>query len=122
MTGYCISAGYSGHYHKKEIEDALLEAVDLLRNTPALMTVEVLKMHVGEPRDDLQGYEDAYKPENNDATIRIQRDEDGDLMVYQSASGGGIQRDIKERYRRAFIRLIIEHMHAKDMDINVSVS
>lgn len=53
----------------------------------------------------------------DDATVTIAPGE-----VYLLASGGGRGRDIKHFTRRAFVRLLLEAMHARGLEINITVA
>jgi len=51
----------------------------------------------------------------------LDSDEDEDPFLHIMASGGGIYRAFKEHAARAFVRLCVEYMHTKNIDIRVSV-
>jgi hypothetical protein len=139
MTGYSIQIGYNSSHSRKEVELAMLECAKEIISDKGRIVKEVLRlepniksrlgpemgfvgMRVGAHNgDSLEGYEDMYR-EKSDLTITFREDEDGEKIICQAASGSFGARDIKEAFRRAFCRLMLEAMHKRKMEINVIVS
>ena len=62
-------------------------------------------------------YIDCLTGVNPDLTIQLKKDNNGFLKIFQTASGGGEEREIKELIRKAICRLIILEMNK----ININV-
>lgn len=117
---HTITVGYNPNFSKAEVGKRLREAVARLRARPDIIEVEVLRLAPRIDRDELAELIPCYQ--STDLTLRVQDDADGNPVVTQSASGGGVSRDIKEECRRAFCRLVLDAMHREQMSINVTVS
>lgn len=57
-----------------------------------------------------------------DLTCQITRSKEGEITVFQMASGGGEIRKMKELCRRAFCRVLIAVMHGNGIEVNLQVS
>lgn len=119
MTSYLLEVGYNSSFGREEAEEKLKIAVDKLRNDPDRLIAEVRRLDGDlEPDCDVPFAEYArLYSSDEDLTIR----HDGEHRYIQMASGGGIGRSIKEAFRRAFCRLILEDMHREGVEINIGV-
>jgi len=130
MTGYYITVGYNSRYDKENVWKKLKEVVENICFEPSVILTEVLRFDISgllknTDLSELKEYAQSYK-DQNDVTIKIveRTDSDGKAInsIDQLASGGGIERKIKEHFRRAFCRLVLNEMHANNMEININVS
>lgn len=121
MTGYHIRIGYNSKWNKDEAWHELVACVGRLRNDPARIIGEVVRLD-GNVADAalLEAFARVYA-DTGDVTLTI-RDTPEDRSVVQLASGGGPGRDLKERFRRAFCRLVIEEMHRLGIEVNLEVA
>lgn len=134
VTGYHIRIGYNSALNadeKRAAFETLKEVVASLRDDTDRLVREVKHESVAwsDPAraaiDDalLREYAEVYRPPARDATLTIIEpigDEPGQIM--QLASGGGEAREVKERLRRAFSRLVILEMHRRGIEVNLVVA
>lgn len=104
----------------------MLQVVTVLRADHARLVEEVKRIEsVSYNTETLMPYARAYVGDQ-DITIRVEEEEDetyGKLpVIRQSASGGGESREIKEAFRRAFCRLVLQEMHRSQMEVSISVT
>ena len=122
MTGYIISVGYNSAGNAKDVWKELRETAIKLKKEWKSIANEVKRVEdFAEMElfgDEVDQYAKFYK-NSDDLTMVI---DDKKQYIYQAASGGSRQRDIKEMLRRAVCRLILESMHKKKMEVNISVS
>ena len=117
MTGYHIQIGYNSGCHVDPV-DTLKNVVLSICADPQVILDEVLAVEgVAVPSE----FAYLYRSPWNDATITFIEDTER-FEVYQSASGGGDDRIHKERMRRAVCRLVMRMMHAKGIEVSISVS
>jgi len=124
VTGYYIrlgyNSGYSSEYSKEQYEEQLLTSINELCIHTHRVVSEVLRLEPTWDSSLLEQYTKSYG-EKKDLTLTIARDEEGELVINQCASGGEVARKIKESLRRAFCRLIMEEMHKKGIEVSVTV-
>jgi hypothetical protein len=118
MIGYHIEVGYNNIRSTEIVRKALLTVVKTICATPGNIITEARRVERLEIPDN---YADNYREPWQDSTISIV--DDGEkFQVMQLASGGGMERDFKEAMRRAFCRLVIAEMHARQMEVNLIVA
>jgi len=102
---------------------AKLRAVTLaIQSAPERIVAEVRRLEPSVSAEELESFAESYRPPVDDLTCRITEDAESELpTVRQCASGGGRSRDLKEKCRRAFARLVIEDMHRECMEVSFSV-
>jgi hypothetical protein len=123
MTGYYLSVGYNSAVGADLVAAELIAAVEKFRDRPDLIDAEILR--VGEQIPESVDFP-AHLAEfanRQSACLRVDTypGAPSQVTVCLSASGGGPDRKVKETTRRAFCRLVIAHMHARGMEINMSV-
>lgn len=130
-TSYTIEIGYmSGYSYDGGAVDAwneLLEATRAIINNPAKMTAEARAF--GAPWyccekqcSHLNDYTDAYARDwQQGGPLRIVDEKDKRPYLHISCSGGEGERQMKEHVARAFVRLLIEKMHRKQIEISIRV-
>jgi hypothetical protein len=110
--GYSITLGYNPN--NIPTDNTLIKLVN------SITKQELEKEYLQYEKPDLENkYKEclnAYFP-STDLTLKINKDE-----IYQCASGGGIEREIKEGLRRAFCRLMLKKAHKEKIEINIMVS
>jgi len=122
MTGYTITVGYNSGHSREDVGRELLAFIEALRSSPQTLINEVERLEPGLAGPELLAeYAASYGPESTDLTLRIDT-ADGLPVIRQSASGGGQSRDLKEAFRRAFCRLVMEAMHKLRMEISINVA
>lgn len=125
MTGYYLDIGYNSGYDADRAWDALKSAIGLLAKDPERIVNEVLRVegHKFQAESVLE-YAQCYDGTDLSMTIVEEPaipDEDFRPYVRQLASGGGVERRLKEATRRAVCRLLIEEMHHKGIEVNMRV-
>lgn len=124
MTGYYISVGYNSSFSADEVWDEFKRVGQEIANKPDAICLEASRV------DDfgmaeLKEYGEAFVQEQEDLTIRFKdadpNDEDSEPQIVMYASGGDPSRSLKESVRRAYIRLVLQEMHSKQMEINIQV-
>lgn len=122
-TGYHIEIGYNSAHNRDDAWTELKAVVERLRHQPDLIVAEVRREQPGLASDDvLRDYAESYGPDL-DLTLKvIEAVGERRPEIYQSASGGGESRDIKEAMRRAFARLVIFEMHKQGIEVNFVVT
>lgn len=133
-TGWLITLGYvSGATYvlsRQSAEAFLYEAAfDTARHEEDILSYAEQAKYC--PRKDefdnsLRDYAHKFS-QMDDLTIGIKaiRDRAGDVVetsILLLASGGGLSRAMKECTRRAYVRLLMEQMHFRGLDIQVSVT
>lgn len=115
MTGYAIKAGYSGGGKLDWAWKVILEAVKNISHE------ELMGEYQGPPECE-KGCCTAVgmavymtTKQGQDASVIIKDD-----CVYMLASGGDIQRVMKESLRRAFIRCVMRRADVFGVDVDVS--
>ena len=121
MTSYTIMLGYNSSKNTSECAEELRKCVAHLRANFTQIAEEA-KRFDGFELDELNEFAMAYAPVNNDLTIQIVDGEYDDFRIFQMASGGEVDRSIKESLRRAFCRLVLNAMHKKQIEVNIIVS
>lgn len=131
MTSYTLSIGYLSGYSTDLDRDAawlaLLESVNARRSDPQAIIREAKRFDAPDKCRNgcctIAEAAAAYDPSNNDLTVVVidERGPDGEdnRRVVQYASG---DRDLKEHVRRAFCRLIIQDMHRRGIEVDLSVA
>lgn len=124
MTGYHISIGYqSGSSSRHDRDSAwreLLATVAKLREQPQRITQEAKRLDSGLLLPDLLECAETHRAASEGCAVQIVERGDGDEVMLL-ASGGEPGRACKESVRRAFCRLVIEEMHSKGIEINLTV-
>jgi hypothetical protein len=129
MTSYIIEVGYNPNKNEDEVWEKLKRVVKYYCDNSKLILDEVLNdektgIIKKVKQEELDKYGNAYK-DYKDLTISIydETNSEGEKNRYiiQMASGGGVEREIKEHFRRAFCRLIMKEMHYNCMEINIRV-
>lgn len=123
MTGYHLSVGYISGYSagqdRSQAWEVMKEIVARLRQEPGLIAAEAARIEPG-TLDECLEFAQNYHPSVGDLTVVVR---EGDPQeVAQSASGGGCERAMKEKLRRAFSRLVIEQMHRHGFEVNLNVA
>lgn len=127
MRGYYLDIGYSDN--PEEAWKELRRHVVHLCAHPERIATEASRLGCPEELEGemLADYAERYR-DREDYTIFIQETalatlaDPGSPYVVQFASGGGPGRVLKEHLRRAFCRLVIEHMHRQGIEVNLRVS
>lgn len=137
MTRYTIEVGYNGGvgHDPDDVWDFIVSTVAEIRANRDLIRDEIKRVepnNEAEP-DELEECVEAYHPENNDLTIRVQAEDpypelrnpksdfEFERNVNQGVSGGGSYAVAKHVCRRAVCRLIIVACHAKGMEVCLRV-
>lgn len=116
MAGWHISIGYSGgEFTEEEAWEALKEEALELAELHELIAHEAVDESDPVPNfdqiDELLPYAERYS--SGDSTMQIIEDRDPQVILL--ASG---QDPLKIRVRRSFVRLLMERMHKRGIDIN----
>ena len=117
MTAYTISVGYNSGHKKSDVSKTLINVVDEIRDDPERIEREIARVEGSAYSSMLVDYCECYRKPEKDLTIVINQDEDKLALIIQYASGSGSGREVKERCRRAFCRLVIEEMHRRGMEV-----
>lgn len=127
MTGHHLRIGYlSGHSTKTDRDGAweiLVETVKQLREDKEAIVSETLRLEPNLNREYIATLAECFSEKIRDATLTIysnvtKESDDRNIMLL---SGGG-QRGEKESTRRAFCRLVIEAMHRRKIEVNLTVA
>lgn len=129
MTGYYIELGYqSGYSADFDLDEAWKEMKTVcgeICSRPERIADEAVRLGAPVEDDGAEIYTYAQSYHNcSDLTIKIvEKEKDGEKRRYiqQFASGGNPCRMMKEHLRRAFCRLMMEEMHKRGIEINISV-
>ena len=124
MTRYHIEIGYLSAGDPEQAWQILVDVVQGLREQPNRIIGEALRIEGGSMRE-LIHFAEQYSArfDCDDATLRVIQPllgRKGSIM--QLASGGGLDREIKEKMRRAFSRLVIAEMHNRRIEVNLRVA
>jgi hypothetical protein len=130
-TSYTIEVGYmSGYSYDGSAAEAwneLCEAARAIVNNPVKMATEArafgAPFHCCEKQcSTITDYCEVYK---NDWTkggpLKVVDEANKKPYLHISCSGGEDERQMKEHVARAFVRLLIEKMHHKKIEISVRV-
>lgn len=126
MTGYTITLGYNASNDIEEAGKELLRIVAQLRTQSQVILNEVREYDPGmfNLGENVEDYAAAYAA-GEDLTLVVQTGntvvEREGIAIRQSASGSGPSRVIKEAFRRAFCRLVIQAMHRHGYEVNLNV-
>lgn len=135
MTGYYLEIGYcSQGPDLEEAWEILKQVVREICDRPGQIAKEAERClpAFGIPVPDLNtvsDYLERYRliDDNQDLTIFIEEtprdpgNKEFKPRIVQYASGGEPGRKLKEHLRRAFCRLVIEKMHKREIEVNLSV-
>ena len=132
MTGYYIEIGYLSGYSDESCREKawgeLKAVVAKLREQPEAIVKECLRLESGmglKARGELRDFAERYHARFQDATISIEEpkyDKNGFISQLASSGEGDWERSMKERVRRAFCRLVIEEMHCRGIEVNLTVA
>jgi hypothetical protein len=120
VTSYVISIGYNSGRVDDSWENLKATAIKIC-NAPGRIVSEAIRINPEMPQSHsslLHEFAEPFK-ERQDLTIKAY---DESETVYLIASGGNVERDVKEILRRAFCRLLIEDMHRQGVEVNLHVS
>lgn len=124
MTGYYIEigylSGYSGPADLDQAWDSLKNVVAILREQPANIVGEAMRVEGGSLRK-LLPFAERYHPKFTDGTIEV-NDAERQITQLASSGNGDAARVVKEQVRRAFCRLVIQEMHRRGIEVNLCVA
>lgn len=121
-TSHIITVGYNSSNHKSEVWDKLKSITATIRNNPKRLFEEIVKVEGG-TEEELMSFCDHMK-DCDDLSLTV-IDSETDMSkrcVLMCSSGGGDNRESKEKCRRAFCRLVLHEMHKCGMEVSINVS
>ncbi len=122
MTGYTIRPGYNYAHQSASVARELVAVVADLRMHPERIASEVARLEPGFSAVEVADFAALYREQPaGDGTLRVMI-EDGVPVITQVASGVAELRAIKCACRRAFIRLVVDEMHRRGMEVDVAVA
>jgi hypothetical protein len=133
MTGYYLSIGYiSGYSFRGNRELAWVQLKTLAlslcshpeRITASVMEIEPKRLRNGARglfADELDSFCKQYSI-RDDATIKFVEGSDPYISMLASSGNGDRAREIKERVRRAFCRLLILEAHKLGIEVELKVA
>lgn len=124
MTGWYLSVGYNADYSADVVAAELIQAAERIRRNPELIEQEIRRVEGfrAPDHDVLEPYLDRFQQEGDLALqIDVYPGHPGQATVKLMASGDQPGRSLKSICRRAFCRLVLAEMHAKAMEVNISV-
>jgi len=114
MTSWHLRGGYSSHAGSADVDAHLDSVVQAVRRDLAALRAQDVTV----PDE----YIALYASDQDLTITRLIDPASGRIEWMLSASGGGDGRAVKERSRRAFVREVMQRMHAQGLDVSVVVA